>query len=608
MSLCSLLDTKGWWNACQTQQDRSQGKEWHRHNGKYASKALVLLHRESNLHNTWHIVCWGLGWYIRKLSKEAKFQICTVFHRVGYRVVYRATDDFEMLTFFDLIAAGFAETQMYLVPVLLSEKTQSLVTIVLEEMRSNMKITVHKNSEVVIFSNNNAQMIEHFHAVLFDGPDTLAPIISFPVLPNYTHCSTFQCVLHMKQSIFFPSGYLYRFAENSVLSSMTSLHKTESFKTWSVPRVGSQMSVLWVDRFETDLHSHIEVFPSNFSFSGADHPLCLHGGIAFISVDKNVSYQMENICLMKNNHLTFLKPVYSSHNTLLVVSFIYQTHGDFQGNLQISTTTCHLLKVSQCLRGLMTGIERTRDYMFLQKLSTGEFFSVEDEYFPVAFDSTGYNCTVAQIRVAHPNQQCLFPFSQYFPEIYFQHSQISIRKEIQLRKIQDITLRGQLMSVGSFHTTKRDGESSLIVEGTHFNHDKTRDANFTVYELDQKQIVSKDFPMSIYKKPSSNIFTVLEPPFTKNLYFTLRIFQETPIYPESLSLKFSAWGLFMWLDVSVRPARTHMLNSDTKDLPGVSGIASLSWNSPETSLVLNVNENDLKDGPVFLSVQVELQV
>ncbi len=559
---------------------------------------------------------------LNKVTDETVYQLCgvysgfdiyTAFHRVGYRVLYRATDDFKMLTFFDLIAPGFIQTQKYLVPLLLRKPTQLLVTFMFEEIRSELKITVNKNCLVVIHSSNFTQMMQSLMTVLFDGPDTKAPNFSFPAGQHHVCCSTFQCVLLIRQGItLVQPDTLYSFDKVSVLSSKTFLDTPENFETWRVPRAGNGMSMLWVDKIEADIGSHIQVIPSNFSFSGADHPLCLHGGIAFISIGKNVSSEMENICLMKNSHLTFLKPTFSSSNLLLVVTSVYETHGTFQGTLEISATACELLKMSLCLIDSQFGVEDVMDFMFSQKRTLGEMLTSVMGNDPTTINSTGFECVVLQIRAVHPNEQCKFPFDQLWAERYHFSTQVHIEKLTEQKMLHEVVFRGQLMSLGKFRVKKYTltHESSLrMTVGNYIQHDSKRDANFTPFDQDKKENTSTNFGESFYRKHSSNTFMIVEPPFGKNLHFMLRMFAETPIHAHSLFFTFDCWGLFSWLDVSLRPATRHMFiwNKNTK-YPLSHVFTIIEWNLWRSSLLISVNESDIQLAGLHIDMLVELQV
>lgn len=537
------------------------------------------------------------------------FKLYTAVPRYLYRVDYKPTDDFLMFTSFDIIASHTGESAKFIRALVHEVQCYSLFSLIHEEVKTTMHITLNKTKQVVIFSNNLTKIWLSTSPTVFDGPGFFAPKHIFLSEASFFKCSTFQCILLITQNASAVASCVDLFSYSHILILPTKYPiSVRDSVLWNLPKTQNILSIT-VDLFETAADSHVQVTPVKFSSSGEDHPLCLYGGVAFITVNKKqISSVIGNICHKNNNEFSFLKPVYSSQNTLLIVSYSYNKYSIFQGTLKISVTSCQLLKIFSCDNIMNVNGLNILNFLAMKKQTLGDFMrnAVADSI-PLLVDSTAHRCTIAQIRYVNPNFVCGH-HREGVQNVYFLSSLVVLEKRSRDIEMHKYSLEGMLMSMGNLHIEKSswNPDSHLLVSGGGFHHSKDTDSNFTVFLPGQKKNVSHQsrFPI-FYKNSTSNNFMVVEPPFSASLHYSLRFFADTPTDIQSLSFIFAVWGKFSWLDIKLEPV------SRRKSVPDIH-ISGTAQSIPKTLqhrfLLLGVSKNNMERNSVVLRVQVEHQV
>ena len=256
-------------------------------------------------------------------------------------------------------------------------------------------ISVHKYERVLLYS---SLLSPHF-IVVYDGPGNLSPktVISSSLV---FEVKSFQCTIDAW--IHSDKNYPQQLQNLTYSTQQKEIYK--SFQINSQQLLSLKVKNPTIVSISTEVNLHINATIKNFNYNGLNDPLCTFGGLAIYNIFSKSKSEISTECISSKDNYQH-PPIYSKHNSILLVIYFYPEYGNINLSLSISATPCHPVIINTCTFAYLCRSSRTNPFCKqlvnnLKQLPTVEANYQKGEYLESIYQQTSY------LRFAVPNGEC----------------------------------------------------------------------------------------------------------------------------------------------------------------------------------------------------------
>ncbi len=269
---------------------------------------------------------------------------CPSFAHFRILLSVKALVTFEMHTAFSVIDSGHIENLLYKTNV--SPKPEWAITFTVTKLFCEKFYLQQEKIYrlLVVFSMFNTCWVE-----IFDGPgrksQKLIPISTFGNRKSYLTAS-FQCIVFSYCSSAFPSLFANPKIIFQVKEILVDNFLFVSTKT-RLPEPFSFNKSCYTTEVRTEVNFHINTTITSLTSSYKNNELCSFGGIAAYEENSRNKSHIMTLC-SQQSYVFKHRNIYSTNNSLLLVTYSCQGYGSVNMTLELSTTTCLRRKIDGC--------------------------------------------------------------------------------------------------------------------------------------------------------------------------------------------------------------------------------------------------------------------